>query len=346
MAISGATSDKFTPTSVLAGKNISVKVQYTDALGINEFIQSSTALAAADIQHGDLIKASSNDRLSGGMFASELHGYAGNDVLHGDSGDDTLYGGIGNDVLQGADDNDRLSGGQGNDSLSGGVGNDSLYGGTGRDSLYGSNGADLYYVDNAQDAVRDTGTDSLNDVLYVTTLLRKGYVLGAGVEEVVLTASASNTVLTGNASNNVLTGNISHNQLKGGAGADTLKGDVGNDTLIGGAGNDSLLGGAGNDVFKLEKSSDSGIAEDTCDVIVDFTRGQDKLNLLDIDANVKNAGDQAFNTFISGSAVFTQAGQLPFKNGILYGNTDADVGAEFSIALTGITTLTLADIIA
>lgn len=152
--------------------------------------------------------------------------------------------------------------------------------------------------------------------------------LGAGVEEAVLTASASNTVLTGN---------ISHNQLKGGAGADTLKGDVGNDTLI---------GGAGNDVFKLEKSSDSGITEDTCDVIVDFTRGQDKLNLLDIDANVKNAGDQAFNTFISGSAVFTQAGQLPFKNGILYGNTDADVGAEFSIALTGITTLTLADIIA
>ena len=144
MAISGATSDKFTPTSVLAGKNISVKVQYTDALGV---------------------KASSNDCLSGGMFASELHGYAGNDVLHGDSGDDTLYGGIGNDVLQGADDNDRLSGGQGNDSLSGGVGNDSLYGGTGRDSLYGGNGADLYYVDNAQDAVRDTGTDSLNDVL-------------------------------------------------------------------------------------------------------------------------------------------------------------------------------------
>ncbi len=89
VAISGATSDKFTPTSVLAGKNISVKVQYTDALGV---------------------KASSNDCLSGGMFASELHGYAGNDVLHGDSGDDTLYGGIGNDVLQGADDNDRLSG--------------------------------------------------------------------------------------------------------------------------------------------------------------------------------------------------------------------------------------------
>ena len=364
VAISGATSDKFTPTSVLAGKNISVKVQYTDALGVNEAIQSSTALAAADIQYGDLIKASSNDRLSGGVFSSELYGYAGNDVLHGDSGDDTLYGGIGNDVLQGADDNDRLSGDQGNDSLYGGVGNDSLYGGTGRDSLYGGNGddildgssdidfmdggngADLYYVDNAQDAVRDTGTDSLNDVLYVTTYLQKGYVLGTGVEEAVLTASASNTVLTGNAKNNVLTGNNSHNLLKGGAGADTLKGDVGDDTLIGGAGNDSLLGGAGNDVFKLEKSSDSGLVEDTRDVIEDFTRGQDKLNLLDIDANVKTAGDQAFTFFISSSAVFTQAGQLQFKDGVLYGNTDTDTGAEFSIALTGVTALTLADIIA
>ena len=99
-------------------------------------------------------------------------------------------------------------------------------------------------------------------------------------------------------------------------------------------------------MFKLEKSSDSGIAEDTCDVIVDFTRGQDKLNLLDIDANVKNAGDQAFSAFISSTAVFTKAGQLQLKNGVLYGNTDADADAEFSITLTGITTLTLADIIA
>ncbi|MFW9605368.1 MAG: hypothetical protein ACMV0I_02235, partial [Pseudomonas sp.] len=362
--IRDATNSTFTPTILQQGKQITVKVQYTDAFGTREIIQSAAVSSTADMQYGDSVRVGSNDRLQGGIFASDLYGYSGNDELRGGAGDDRLYGGYGDDFLYGEADNDELEGDQGNDKIYGDAGNDTLTGGTGKDSLYGGdgndvldgssdidfmdggNGADTYYVDNKGDIVRDSGTDSAKDVLYITAYLQGGYVLGAGIDNAVLSALANNAALTGNAGNNTLTGNTSANNLKGGVGIDTLKGGAGNDTLIGGAGKDVLNGGTGKDIFKLEKLIESGVTAAERDVVQGFVRGQDKLGLSALDANTAVAGDQSFDTIISKSATFTQAGQLQLKEGILYGNTDADVGAEFSIALTGITTLTLADIIA
>ena len=47
----------------------------------------------------------------------------------------------------------------------------------------------------------------------------------------------------------------------------------------------------------------------------------------------------------AGKTVPTKAGQLKLVAGMLYGNTDVDAAAEFSIALTGITTLANTDFV-
>ena len=319
---------------------------------------------APDEWYGDAGGTAIADLHTGGNGDSDLYGLNSRDELHGGNGNDRLYGGNGDDVLYGDADNDELEGDQGNDKLYGNIGNDTLTGGTGKDSLYGGdgndvldgssdrdfmdggNGADTYYVDNIGDVVRDTGTDNAKDVLYVTAYLQGGYVLGAGIDNAVLAALANNASLTGNAGKNVLTGNASANALKGGAGVDTLNGGAGDDTLIGGAGKDVLSGGAGNDIFKLEKLIESGLTATVRDTVQGFVRGQDKLGLSSLDANSTVTGNQAFSAFINSTAEFTKAGQLQFKNGILYGNTDNDAAAEFSIALTGISTLTMSDVIA
>ena len=143
-----------------------------------------------------------------------------------------------------------------------------------------------------------------------------------------------------------ISGKAGNDSLSGLAGKDILNGDAGNDTLIGGAGADTLIGGAGKDVYKITALVDTGITASARDIIEDFVRGSDKIDLSMLDANTQRNGNQAFTAFIGGSATFNKAGQLQLKNGVLYGNVDSDAAAEFSIALTGITTLTLADIIA
>ena len=81
------------------------------------------------------------------------------------------------------------------------------------------------------------------------------------------------------------------------------------------------------------------------DLIADFVSGTDHIDLSSIDANAAMAGDQAFTKLLASSTAFTAAGQLRFGGGVLYGNTDTDTAAEFSIALSGITRISLTDFI-
>jgi Ca2+-binding RTX toxin-like protein len=131
--------------------------------------------------------------------------------------------------------------------------------------------------------------------------------------------------------------------LLGNAGNDTLSGDGGHDTLCGGSGADSLTGNAGADVFDYNLATDSSNAKR--DVITDFVRGMDKIDLSGIDANTGADRNQAFTGFIKASAEFTRAGQLKFVDGVLFGNTDSDAVAEFAIVLTGVTKLSVADLV-
>jgi Ca2+-binding RTX toxin-like protein len=158
--------------------------------------------------------------------------------------------------------------------------------------------------------------------------------------------SGSDTLL--NAEN--LTGSSYADKLTGSTAANALNGGAGNDTLTGGLGKDQLTGGAGNDLFDFNAITESGITSATSDVITDFVRGQDKIDLSTIDASTTLTGNQAFLAPVVGgtfSGAFANAGDLYFDNvaHILYGNTDGDAAAEFAIVLTGVTTLTSSDLV-
>lgn len=117
-------------------------------------------------------------------------------------------------------------------------------------------------------------------------------------------------------------------------GADAVSGGLGDDTLVGGTGKDKLSGGSGSDVFVYEAVNDSS-RSGGIDIISDFKSGIDKID-------------------ISGIGVFTSFGNKPtsnatgllwFEKGSLMGSTNADTVAEFSIKLSGVSSLSAADFI-
>ncbi len=82
--------------------------------------------------------------------------------------------------------------------------------------------------------------------------------------------------------NDSLYGYGGNDTLEGGAGADLLKGGSGDDVLTGGTGADWLYGGAGRDVFRYQSLEDAG------DRIVDFTPGEDVLDLRDLFSDMED----------------------------------------------------------
>ena len=92
-------------------------------------------------------------------------------------------------------------------------------------------------------------------------------------------------------------------------------------------------------------ATESTVANAGRDVIRDFVRGTDKIDLAGIDANTAVAGNQAFTGFIAASKAFTKAGQMKFSGGVVYGNTDSDAAAEFAVTVTGVGGLSVADFV-
>ena len=203
------------------------------------------------------------------------------------------------------------------------------------DSLAGGAGNDVYFVDDAGDVVVENvggGTDAVFSTV--------SHTLAANVQTLVL-QGAGNLSGTGNALSNTIHGNSGDNTLVGAAGQDQLVGAQGNDVLVGGAGVDSLFGGIGQDTFFFTGTNldtlDTGRGANR-DVIHDFSG--DLLHLVQIDANLNVATDQAFS-FI-GTNAFTAAGQVRFfadgaGNTIVEGNMDTDLGADFQIELRSFT---------
>ena len=327
---------------------------------------SLSGTAGDDIING----LAGNDALNGLAGNDTLDGGLGNDILNGGLGADTLLGGLGNDTYYvdntgdvvtentgaGTDtvnssitytlgtnlENLTLTGttaldGTGsalNNILTGNAAANTLNGGAGADKLIGGLGNDTYFIDNASDIVTETSTlateiDTVNSSIT--------YTLGANVEKLTLTGVAVINS-TGNALNNTLTGNASANILSGFAGNDTINGG-GNDLLIGGAGKDTLTGGLGNDIFDFNAYSEMGLGASARDVITDFVRGQDRIDLSSIDPNVALPGDQAFKVI---TTAFNAPGQIHYSGGIISLNTDSDAATEYEIQLTGVIPTTLA----
>ncbi|CAI8700967.1 hypothetical protein [Pseudomonas serbica] len=313
----------------------------------------------------------------GNSFANTLKGNGAANVLNGGLGADTMVGGLGSDTYYVDNTSDVVSetsasGGidtvissvsrtlgnyQENLSLSGtaainGIGNslantlkgngaaNVLNGGLGADTMVGGLGNDTYYVDNASDVVSETSASGGIDTV-ISSLTRT---LSTYQENLSLSGIAAINGI-GNSLANTLKGNSAANVLNGGAGDDMLSGGAGNDLLVGGAGRDVLTGGAGNDIFDFNTLSETGLTNLIRDVISDFQRGSDKIDLGTLDANTATTANEAFHSIIDSSTPFTAAGQLKVANGVLYGNTDADSAPEFAIELIGVTSLATSDFV-
>lgn len=264
------------------------------------------------------IGGSGNDTIIGNAVANVLTGNAGNDVLIGGGGADTLDGGLGVDTASYRNATSGVTA-----SLLGGTAGDAAgdrY--SSIEAIEGSNFADTLTATNGADVLSGLGGDDVlsggngNDVL------------DGGTGNDKLDGGNGNDVLRGGDGDDSLVAGIGDDALFGGAGIDSLSGGIGNDTLNGGAGADRLLGGTGNDIFVF---TDLGAT----DVIVDFSRGSDKIDLSGIDANSGIAGDQAFS-FI-GNGAFTAAGQVrtyqEAGNYFIAGDINGDGIADFVIQI-------------
>ena len=213
----------------------------------------------------------------------------------------------------------RLVGTAGNDNLVGGAGDDTLIGLAGNDVLNGAGGSDTAdYSANAGNVRIDldlTGAQATGTTGSDTLISIENLIGGAGA--------------------NTFYGSAGSNRLDGGAGNDLLDGRGGDDVLIGGAGRDQLAGRAGADTFLFNALTDSAVGANA-DRIVDFTRGQDKIDLSAIDAISGTAANDAFS-FIGANSFSKTAGELRYSTSsagtILAGDVNGDGIADFEILL-------------
>ncbi|QHO75866.1 DNA-binding response regulator [Bradyrhizobium sp. CCBAU 051011] len=84
-------------------------------------------------------------------------------------------------------------------------------------------------------------------------------------------------VIYGGSENDTIAGTGGDDTIYGGSGSDTINGNNGNDTIIGGYNGDRLTGSKDDDIFVYLSAIDSNSTR--FDTIIDFTSGEDKINL-------------------------------------------------------------------
>jgi Ca2+-binding RTX toxin-like protein len=320
-----------------------------------------------------------NDGMSGYTGNDIMNGGDGNDYLlggsdwvfhdDGDSGNDIMNGGAGNDWLDGDDGDDVINGGAGIDrSLitmldAGGAANFSLADNPTLQTLFGTKTlisieglditatsfADRITLGAAYDLIAgESGNDRID------TAGGDDFVDGGGGDDV-LYGGGGNDIIFGGGDSPFHDDPQGNDKLYGGSGDDWLVGYKGNDLIVGGAGVDWLVGGDGSDRLTGNDGADlfifSGSALGTTrtgehDVVTDFTKGVDKLDLSALYESHPigsiSAGSAADGEAVSNyGLVYNQAGTKTF----VYGDADGVAGADFVIELTGSIKLTAANLI-
>lgn len=281
---------------------------------------------------------SGNDVFRLSFEADRAFGMAGNDTLYGNGGDDTLGGGTGDDMLFGGAGQDRLLMDSGNDLLDGGA------------------GTDWVVIQGAQGVRIDLGVTGRQDTRMGLDIIRGVENIEGGVGQDTLMGNAQNNLLRGGAGHDrlegragadLLEGGMGNDWMHGGMGADRLMGGLGNDTLIGGQGVDMLTGGAGADLFVFRSIGDSPLG--AADLITDFRRGTDRIDLSAIDADWRTPGNQAFeitDRLTAGEGAQLVVQRLPQTNTTrILLDTNGDGQADGVIRLTGQLNLSEADFI-
>ena len=270
---------------------------------------------------GDIVYGGKGDdtlKVQGRM--ANVQGEDGNDTITVQAADGTnldrvvVRGGADNDVINGYGSYLYLAGNKGDDEIHlrskdgstetahdslahGGYGNDKIYinagqnqrviGGSGEDTLYAYSG-DFHMLnggsDNDKIYIVDDGTKSSthnmamggqgDDSLYVKNG-GQGHILRGNDGDDYLWVDGDNNTLDGGAGvDTLVVKNGTGNYLFGDEGDDILKGGVGEENFEGGLGDDTLTGGKGNDTFMYRDG-------DGNDTITDFTKGQDRLWIVD-----------------------------------------------------------------
>jgi Ca2+-binding RTX toxin-like protein len=172
-----------------------------------------------------------------------------------------------------------------------------------------------------------------------------------------LDGGSGNDRLFGGEGDDALFGRLGNDRLEGGEGDDTLRGGANNDQLFGGDGEDVLYGGMGRDILTGGADADRFVFAATVetpagvnrDIIADFQKGLDLIDLSRIDARVNNTtADDAF-TFIGTGAFTGTAGQLRYQivggNTVIGFDTDGNGVADGEIQLTGAIALSAGDFV-
>ncbi len=263
------------------------------------FLSAARGIAGGfTIAHGVVI-----ENASGGSGDDDIQGNDVANKLVGNGGDDLLRGRKGNDTLQGGGGDDRLLGAAGNDRLFGNNGKDDLFGGADRDRMGGGNGRDLLDGEGGNDSI--LGNDG-RDLLF------------------------------GGSGNDRMNGGGGDDELVGGTGDDRIYGGDGDDEITGGAGTDVMTGSSGGDLF-IFRQVDHSPAGAGRDVITDFNRSIDTIDLRAIDADTTRGGNQAFD-FV-GTGGLRDAGDLRIvKQGadwLVRADVDGDGRGDLEILLQG-----------
>ncbi len=200
-------------------------------------------------------------------------------------------------------------------------------------------------------ALAAAGIDSINatnNLLYFSVAQKNA--LGATTLNI-----SDKVTINGTAAADIVTGHSGVNVMYGLAGNDQLSGLAGNDFLRGGLGRDILSGGANNDRFDFNSVLELGTTSTTRDTILDFVRGQDRIDLSTIDA-VAGGANNVFGLLAKGTSTsFVATGKVGWYQSNVTGtandatilriNSDADAAIEMTIKLNGLINLTSTDFI-
>lgn len=312
----------------------------------------------------------------GGPGNDILRGLDDDDTFFGMEGDDTLYGGVGNDILYGNTGNNIIDGGPGRDAgraefgertgdvvfVNGAVPGETytatvggawagsvkdveiliVFGGKGNDRIGGDYSA-LQPGDHASLDGGDGYDVAVIDLSAYAGSVSEGLAGRFGGHDWVnftsgvqlsLSFSIEALEFTGNAWGG-LYGGTGADILTGLAGDDVFYGVEGDDLIQGGGGRDTMSGGSGADVFVFAARTDSSVAAP--DLITDFARGEDLIDLSAIDANTAVAGNQAFHL----GATVGHAGDIVVTYDAVNARTvvslyvNADAAVDSVIWLTG-----------
>ncbi len=238
------------------------------------------------------------------LTTAQAHSYGlDDDRIVGLGGNDTILTGAGNDHLEGGGGDNYYYDGDGNDTVLGGSGADDVYVDAGNDVYYGGHGLDtlrfdlIHYGFNGSPQAANQGVRVDLSLTSAQDLGEFGVDRFSGFE--FIHGSYGNDTFLGTNGVNTLYGNDGNDLLHGRGGIDNIVGANGADTLIGGLGPDKIHAADGpqdtsRDVVRYESLKDSGTTAATRDDIFSFTKGQDKIDLSKIDANLSLKGNQAF----------------------------------------------------